>query len=215
MRAFISPRRCSGCEIRKALCFCDCIPKIETKTRVVILMHTCEEVLTSNTAKLAAKALLNSEIRIRGRQYERMTLEGLSQEGETSLLLFPSPHAAVLTSEFADSLARPLNLIVPDASWRQTTRFIRREPLFARMQHVKLVPGKPSEYFLRKQSSEHNLCTLEAIARALGVLESIEVQRQLETLLKVFVERTLWSRGLIKASQCITAGIPPEAFSSQ
>lgn len=42
-------------------------------------MHTSEEVLTSNTAKLSAKALSNSELRIYGRQYERMSTEGLSQ----------------------------------------------------------------------------------------------------------------------------------------
>ena len=213
MRSFISPLRCPGCEIRKPLCFCDRIQSIETRTRVVILMHTSEEVLTSNTAKLAAKALSNSEIRIHGRQHDRMSIAGLSQLGQTSLLLFPSPHAIVLTNEFAESLSGPLNLIVPDASWRQTTKFVRHEPCLAGLQHVKLASGKPSEYFLRKQSSEQNLCTLEAIARALGVLDSNEVQRKLEVLLRVLVERTLWSRGLLKASQCITAGIPTEALS--
>ena len=213
MRPYISPRRCTGCEIRRPLCFCDCIERIETKTRVIILMHTSEEVLTSNTAKLSAKALSNSELRIYGRQYERMSTEGLSQLGLTSLLLFPSPHAKLLTKEFVEDLSEPATLIVPDASWRTTTKFVRHEPSLAGIQHVKLEPGAPSEYLLRKQSSEQNLCTLEAIARALGILDSIDVQRKLEKLLRVLVERTLWSRGLIKASQCVTAGIPLEALS--
>ena len=31
-------------------------------------------------------------------------------------------------------------------------------------------------------------------------------------LLRVLVERTLWSRGMLAAGRCTTAGIPPEAF---
>ncbi|MBC7818219.1 MAG: DTW domain-containing protein, partial [Planctomycetaceae bacterium] len=64
MRPVFSAHRCPGCEIRKPLCFCAMIPQFALQTRVIILMHTCEEVLTTNTARLAAKALTNSEVRI-------------------------------------------------------------------------------------------------------------------------------------------------------
>jgi len=175
-------------------------------------MHTCEETLTSNTAKLAANALTNSEIRIRGRQHERMSSEGFTVPGRNSLILFPSPFAKTLCNDFIANLAGPVTLIVPDAGWRQTKKFVRHEPSLKGILHVKLEPGKPSQYQLRRQSSAENLCTLEAIARALGALESIEVQMQLETLLRIQVERTLWSRGAIKANQCIEAGIPPAAI---
>ena len=50
------------------------IPQLVLQTRVIILMHTCEEVLTTNTARLVAKALANSEVRIHGRRDERMSL---------------------------------------------------------------------------------------------------------------------------------------------
>ena len=212
MRPFISPHRCPRCEIRKPLCFCSWIPSISLETRVLILMHTSEEVLTSNTAKLASNALVNSELRIHGRQHDRFCTEGLTESGRTSLLLFPSPHAKVLTPEFAASLSSPVNLIVPDASWRQTTKFVRHEPALRGIQHVKLPSGLPSAYRLRTQSSEDNLCTLEAIARALGILESREAQIELERVLMVLVERTLWSRGVLKAHQCTIAGIPQEAM---
>jgi DTW domain-containing protein YfiP len=213
MRPFISPLRCPNCEIRRPLCFCELIPRIETKTRVFILMHTSEEVLTSNTAKLASKALVNSEIRIHGRRHERMSSEGLTEPDRVSLLLFPSSRATVLTREWVDRLPAPVNLIVPDASWRQTTKFVRHDPSLQGVHHVQIAPGPTSQYLLRRQSSDQNLCTLEAIARALGVFESADVQIKLETLLRVLVERTLWSRGQIKASQCVTAGIPQNALS--
>ena len=91
MRPYLSAHRCPRCEIRKPLCFCEMIPEIALRTRVTILMHTSEEVLTTNTARLAAKALTNSEVRIHGRKEERMSAEGLVQPGRASLLLYPSP----------------------------------------------------------------------------------------------------------------------------
>jgi DTW domain-containing protein YfiP len=188
------------------------IPQIALQTRVIVLMHTCEETLTTNTARLTCKALTNSEIRVHGRRDERLSSDGLVQLGRTSLLLYPSPHSVELTPEFASRLTEPVNLIVPDANWRQTTKFVRREPCVQGIPHVRLPPGLPSEYRLRTQRSDQNLCTLEAIARAIGILESREAQAHLETLLRILVERTLWSRGMLSASRCVTAGIPPEAF---
>ena len=214
MRPYLSAHRCPGCEIRKPLCFCAMIPQITLQTRVIILMHTCEEVLTTNTARLAAKALTNSEVRIHSRKDERMSSDGLVEPERASLLLYPSPLSVELTPEFASRLSGPVNLIVPDANWRQTTKFVRREPCLVGIPHVRLPPGPLSEYRLRTQRSDQNLCTLEAIARALGILESREAQASLETLLRVLVERTLWSRGLLSAKRCVTAGIPPEAFCS-
>lgn len=46
MRPVLSTHRCPNCEIRKPLCFCEFLPQFTFQTRVIILMHTCEEVLT-------------------------------------------------------------------------------------------------------------------------------------------------------------------------
>lgn len=214
MRPVLSAHRCPGCEIRKPLCFCAMIPQLALQTRVIILMHACEEVLTTNTARLAAKALTNSEVRIHGRRDERMSPDGLVQPGRSSFLLYPSSTAVELSTDFASRLSGPVNLIVPDASWRQTKKFVRREPGLVGIPHVRLPTGPPSEYRLRVQRSDQNLCTLEAIARAIGILECRAAQAGLETLLRVLVERTLWSRGMLTAGRCTTAGIPAEAFCS-
>lgn len=174
-------------------------------------MHTSEEVLTSNTARLVAKALPNHEIRIRGRLNQRLSTEGLVQEGRRSLLLFPSSHAAELNADFVASLTEPVTMVVPDGSWVGTRKFVRRDPVFAGMTHVKLPPGPPSQYRLRAQADPQSLCTLEAVARAIGLLESREAQVRLEELLCVMVERTLWSRGAMLAQHC-TSGIPLAAL---
>jgi DTW domain-containing protein len=196
MRRVLKSHRCPGCEIVRPFCFCALIPQIPLETRVIILMHTCEEVLPSNTARLAAKSLPNSEIRINGRIGDRLSARGLVEEGRQALLLYPSPHATELSAEFVAGLQHPVNLIVPDGKWRQTQKFSRREPALAGIPHVKVPAGEPSRYHLRVQPNERSLCTLEAIARALGFLEGRAVQVQLETILDVMVERTRWLRGV-------------------
>ena len=53
-------------------------------------------------------------------------------------------------------------------------------------------------FFLRKESGEFKMSTLEAIALAMGIIESNTVK---DTLMKVYSEklnRTLIGRGLIK-----------------
>lgn len=213
MRPGIAAHRCPRCEIRKPLCFCAWIPELVLRTRVLILMHTFEEPLTTNTAKLVNKALINSELRIHGRKDDRLDPVSLHCPGTKSYLLYPSGHATELNAEFVAAQSEPVMLIVPDANWRQTQKFVRREPALAGIPHVKLPPGPLSEYYLKVQRHSSGVCTLEAVARAIGILESTEAQEKLEFLLRVMVERTLWSRGKITADKCLLAGIPEEAFS--
>jgi DTW domain-containing protein YfiP len=208
----LSEHRCPRCEIRKQLCFCKFIPQIELKTRVLIFMHTLEQVLTTNTAKLVSRSLTNSEIRIHGRKDEQVQVSDFHEDGRIPLLLYPSGHATELTADFVASLPGPVTLIVPDANWRQTKKFVRRESALAGIKHVRVPADPPTEYRLRIQPHESGLCTLEAIARAIGILESPDAQEKLELLLRVMVERTLWSRGMLKAEDCTAGGIPDEAF---
>jgi DTW domain-containing protein YfiP len=164
-----SEHRCPRCAIRKALCFCEFIPHIDLQTRLVIVMHTSEQALTTNTGRLAATALANSKIRIRGRKNEPMSATGLVQHGRHALLLYPSPHAVELDDDSVSQFTGPVTLIVPDGSWAQTRRIVRREAALACIPHVKLPNGQPSEYHLRLQPADGRLCTLEAIARTIGI----------------------------------------------
>jgi DTW domain-containing protein YfiP len=75
---------------------------------------------------------------------------------------------------------------------------------------VSLPRGEPSRYRLRFEAHELGLSTLEAIARALGLLEGPQVQRALEEVFEIVVERILWSRGTLRTSD-LKNGIPEGA----
>ena len=55
------------------------------------------------------------------------------------------------------------------------------------------------------------LATFEAIARALGILEGVGIQHELEKVFTMLVDRLLWARGKKSSKDCL-GGIPPEAF---
>ena len=71
-----------------------------------------------------------------------------------------------------------------------------REESLKSLLRVKLPTSAPSRYRLRQETKPGGLATIEAIARALGFLESPEVERALEAIFALMVERTLRSRGV-------------------
>jgi DTW domain-containing protein YfiP len=174
-------------------------------------MHWREEHRATNTADLACLALPNSEVHIRGRRNEPLQMESLVPEGTSAAFLFPSEDAIELNEESAKRFRKPLTLIVPDGSWRQAKKVALRENALKNVPRVKLPAGPKSQYRLRQSPHEENLSTFEAIARALGILESAKIQTELERLFLIMVERRLWSTGKLTSDQC-TTGIPKSAF---
>lgn len=190
--------RCFVCSMRAELCICPelevCRRELRVQTRVVILMHHREQNLTTNTARLATLALPDCQIRVRGLPGEALDTSGVLDADRECLFLFPSDDAEVLDEGYRARLTKPVTLIVPDGSWRQASKVGRRESFLHGVRRVKVAPGAPSEYRLRREPKAEGLATFEAIARILGVLEGSEAQVRLETIFRTMVERTLASR---------------------
>ncbi len=205
------PDRCKKCQLRRVLCICEFIPKINLRTKVIILVHEKETRRTSNSGKLAHLVLTNSEMRIRGIKDHPMEQGGLVVPERQSVLLFPSVNAVELTPTALNHFTRPLTLIVPDGNWRQASKVPNREPALFSLPRFKVPLGRPSEYKLRAETRPEGMATFEAIARALGIIEGEEIQNQMEQIFNLKVERMLWSRAKLKLEECLNT-IPPEAI---
>lgn len=198
------------------LCVCSLIldlrPKLANlKTQVIIIMHHREENLTSNTARLAAMALPNCEIRIRGQLEKPLSTEGFHSSTRASFFLFPSEEAIELTPEFAATLTASPILIVPDGNWRQASKVSSRLAAVKNIPHLKLPVGMTSQYHLRHGPHVECMSTFEAIARSIGILENETAQKEMELFFEQRVERSLWARGKIKHEECRHA-IPQSVF---
>lgn len=206
--------RCPRCRMHESLCLCAAVPRIETRTRLVLVIHRYEDRKPTNTGRLACACLPNSTVVMRGLKGEPSAPLLLDPESEP-VLLFPAEDAGPI-APFVQS-KRPVTLVVPDGTWRQASKVRKRVPGLRDLPCVTLPPGKPSHYQLRFDAHETGLGTMEAIARALGMLEDdghgrgAEVQRQLEWVFRVMVERTLWARGALAAG-AVTGGVPAGAM---
>jgi DTW domain-containing protein YfiP len=182
--------RCEGCGLPEERCLCAAIPTLATRTRLALVAHHREWCRSSNTGRLLVRALPGTKVHVRGER-AATPLAPLAPLGARVLVLFPDEPSRVLTS--ADA-ADDLVLVVPEGSWAQTRRALRREP-WLQGERVRLPDGAPSRYRLRTAPTATAVSTFEAVARALGILEGEPIERALMAVFDEFVARSLAVRG--------------------
>ncbi|GLI38103.1 DTW domain-containing protein [Geobacter hydrogenophilus] len=192
--------RCGRCRMHLERCVCPAIPRYELATRVVLVMHHREYPKPTATGPLALAALPNSEIRIHGERDSLLDLSDLATPERRILLLYPGDDVPVLSRELLERDHRPVTLVVPDGTWRQASRMGRRLPGLGHAEMVRLPEGPPTQWGIRRENHPQGLATFEAIARALGIIESPAVQAGLEELFRHMVRRTLEAGGRATAS---------------
>ncbi|MDP9525063.1 tRNA-uridine aminocarboxypropyltransferase [Pseudomonas protegens] len=164
----MSRARCERCLRPTGHCLCPLIPRLPSRTRVLLLQHPSEVNHALNTARLAALGLSNAQLLV-GEVFEDLPAL-LAQPGHRACLLFPADDAQPLQA-YAET-DEPLLLVVPDGTWRKARKLLHLNPLLAALPRVTLASATPSRYRLRKAPGPGALSTLEAIVQALQVLEA-------------------------------------------
>lgn len=178
-----------------AACICQHLVPLALETRLVLIMHYKELPKTTATGPLAVAALANSELHVHGRRGQPVELEHLHDEQRRVLVLFPQADACPLSEAFRKDDPRPVTLVVPDGSWHQASRIPKRIGAVARAEPVTLPPGPATRWGVRRETHPSGLATFEAIARALGYLESTAVRAELEGWFERMVTATYQNRG--------------------
>jgi len=192
---------CPICGASRTLCLCDAVPRIELRTKICLVIHHREVTRASNTGLLALRALVNSEMRIRGERREVLDLTDLLIPDYRTFLFFPSPDAVELDKTLVAQEPRPIQLIVPDGTWRQARKIHSRHYELKDLPRVKIGAPNDSTFQLRAQGRPEGMATLQAIAHGLGVIEGDRVRAQLMTLYQAKIERTLMGRGILRETQ--------------
>ena len=188
--------RCSACGASLTLCMCAEVPRLELRTKIALVIHHRELSRSSNTGLLALQSLVNSEVRIRGEGRETLDLSDLLSPDYRTLLFFPSTEALELDRELVCQDSRPIQLIVPDGTWRQAQKVHSRHPELRNIPRVKISAPNHATFQLRAQSRPERMATLQAIACALRIIEGDLVAARLMKLYHARVDRTLRARGL-------------------
>jgi DTW domain-containing protein YfiP len=158
-----------------------------SRPQVLIVRHHWEAWKSTGTARLAALALSNARILdMAAENPEPVRAELARLEG--AWLLYPGREAEARLTE------PPQTLVVLDGTWRQTRKMLRRLPELSRLPRLAL-ESAPLRPRLRATPGESARSTLEAIADALGLLDSPALAEHLLTLHQRFVHQTLRARG--------------------
>ena len=188
------------CAASRTLCLCDAVPRIELRTKICLIIHHRELSRSSNTGLLAVRALVNSEVRIRGEGRATLDLKDVLSSQYRTFLFYPTNDAVELDKALVMQEHTPIQLIVPDGTWRQARKIHSRHPELKDLPRVKISTPNHSIYQLRAQSRPEGMATLQAIAHGLAVIEGDGVGAQLMKLYQAKIERTLRGRGILRGN---------------
>lgn len=178
-------RRCPGCFFPPTHCICGEIPRVENRTRVVVIRHWNERVRTTNSGRWAALALSRCTLVEHAAPGAPLDPDALGLE--EAAVLFPVPGGGVPSPA-------PRTLVVLDGTWSQARRMIQRIPALRTLPRVSL-PGRAAVR-LREPPVKDGMSTIEALARALELLGDAGAARALDRTWALAVERGMslrWS----------------------
>jgi DTW domain-containing protein len=161
-------------------CLCPTRPPMETRTRVVLLMHSKEyRRERTGTGRLACLNLANSEI-VPGLAFDdhARVRALLDDPGLYSALLYPGQNSLDLGApEGAETLIREargrrLVVFLVDATWACSKSVLRASPGIASLPRLSIKPRERSRWVIKRQPRDCCLSTIEAIHELLAALEA-------------------------------------------
>lgn len=175
----VGHERCARCLFQQRLCLCAAIPVLPTQTRVVIVRHYLERWRSSNSGRLAHLALSNSALVDYGGGAPA-TLPAL----DGAWLLYPEGEPVHRTPAVP-----PRQLVVLDGTWSQARRMFRKLAALRGLPLLRLPDAPMPAARLRESPAPGRVSTIEAIARALRLLEGEAAAAPLEALFGLAVAR--------------------------
>ncbi|VVA30360.1 PREDICTED: DTW [Prunus dulcis] len=195
---------CSNCTRPGPVCLCHSLPAqpIKTQTQIIILHHPHEANHKLSTTPILTKCLSNSTAIVARKL--KPGLSPLLDQSPPAIYLFPPTKAspAVSLSDLPSSPVptySPLVLIAFDATWKHAREMVKASEGFLSTfaSRVCLDVDESasggsiydSELVLRKEPFGGCVSTMEAVARALGVIEpnGVEIEARLIRVLRDMV----------------------------
>ena len=151
----------------EAMCVCRELVRVRNRTGIFIVQHMRERTHALGTARLAALGLENVSLETIFSTEDRFESHGVFPAD--TALLYPGPEARPL--EHPAPSKRPRHLVIIDGTWPQASRIYRDSPNLQALPCVTFAEVKPSNYRIRLEPNAAANATIEAVCRALAILE--------------------------------------------
>jgi DTW domain-containing protein YfiP len=163
---------------------CSLVPKLTSEHNILLLMHPNELTRDTNTGQLLEQCQLNIERVIWDRkQPPAELLARLADPSLYPVLLFPSEESVTLEHVALQSQQQtktPLFIIL-DATWQEARKMINKSRWLESIPTMALSASADSQYQLRRNQQQGNLCTFEVAAHLLGQLGEQNNQQKMLT----------------------------------
>jgi DTW domain-containing protein len=177
------------------------MPKISTSTKISVVIHSREFSKSINTGRLACCCLENSEVLLLGHpgNTKKSAVPSIIN-GYQPIVLFPD--GIPLDSYLQKNHEKKYHLIVPDGSWSQGRKMaaqlvslLHKESTNSlKAVRVSLPLFENNPYAAIRSSKSGGASTLGAIAKAMGLLEGVQVEKKLKEFLEIFIDSVKRSR---------------------
>ncbi|HHB1594234.1 TPA: tRNA-uridine aminocarboxypropyltransferase [Vibrio campbellii] len=173
-------------------CICSLLPKLSSEHSLMLLMHPNELTRDTNTGKLLAQCQLSVTQVVWDRKTPPAELsETLANPSLLPVLLFPSEESLTLEQvqqQSNEQSRRPLYIIL-DATWQEARKMINKSRWLESIAMMGLATQADSQYQLRRNQQEGNLCTFEVAAQLLEQLGEEQNQKQMLNFFEQYLPR--------------------------
>ncbi|MBD2815425.1 DTW domain-containing protein [Xenorhabdus sp. Flor] len=187
-------QRCTYCLLPQKRCLCEKISPVKAASRFCLIMFDTEPMKPSNTGKLIADVLPDTDAFLWSRtEPDQRMLEILRDPTRQPYLIFPESYATpprTVYQQLPDNQKAPLFIIL-DGTWPEARKMFRKSPYLDDIPLLSINNIAKMDYLLRMPARKEQHCTAEVAAAALELANDFEASQQLLTHFNQFREQYL------------------------
>jgi DTW domain-containing protein YfiP len=199
-------RRCQRCLLPLKQCLCETLTPSVARSRFCLVMFDTEPMKPSNTGRLIADILPDTEAFQWSRTEPPQGLLDLVRNPEYQpMVVFPASYAGaereVIT---APPSGKPPLFIMLDGTWTEARKMFRKSPYLDGLPVISVDLSRVSAYHLREAHAEGQYCTAEVAIALLDLANDTEAAGALGNHFQCFRNRYLAGKPQHKGNITVT-----------
>lgn len=181
--------RCQSCLLPKCNCLCGTIAPEQAKSRFCLVMFDTEPLKPSNTGRLIADILPDTQAFMWSRtETDPALLAAIADPTRQPYVVFPASFAQAPRPVFTELPpdSKPPLFIMLDGTWNEARKMFRKSPYLDGLPVFSLDVSAKSSYVLRESPRADQHCTVEVAAALLEKSGDIQASESMSALFELF-----------------------------
>lgn len=187
-------RRCQRCLLPLKQCLCATLQPAQARSRFCLVMFDTEPMKPSNTGRLIADVLPDTEAFQWSRtEPPQALLDLIADPAYQPMVVFPASYAdasrELITAPPAGG--KPPLFIMLDGTWTEARKMFRKSPYLDNLPVISVDLSRVSAYRLREAQVDGQYCTAEVAIALLDLAHDTQAAQRLSDHFTLFRERYL------------------------